>query len=54
MLLVEFGTALFVRRNNSILGSGNGAVKDILVRCTTPLHLQRIISLKCNKMKHLV
>jgi hypothetical protein len=45
---------VLVRRNNSILGSGRGAVKEILVHCTTRLRPQRTNTLKCNKMKHLV
>ena len=42
-----------VRRNNFILGSARAAVKEIFVHCTTKLHSQCIIFLKCNKMKHL-
>jgi hypothetical protein len=42
-----------VRRNNSILGSGGGPVKDIFVRRTTGLQLQCSEGVKCNKMKYL-
>jgi len=44
---------VFVRRNNSILGSGGSPVKDILVHCTTALRMRCIMGLKSNKMKHL-
>src|SRR6476660_8937178 len=44
---------VFVRRNNSILGSAGPPAKQNLVQCTNELQAHRIMCLKCNKMKHL-